>query len=65
MVVIGNKDANYIGNLEWSIHLQNLNIKHELVVVPGTGHGIDWSIEITDTRIYDFISNSLNHYSNQ
>jgi enterochelin esterase-like enzyme len=65
MVVIGNKDANYVGNLEWSIHLQNLNIKHELVVVPGTGHGIDWSIENTDTRIYNFITDSLNHYSNQ
>ena len=59
MAVIGTKDDNYIGNLQWSIHLQELGIKHELVVVPGTGHGIDWSIENTDTRIYHFIKSGL------
>ena len=59
MAVIGNKDDNYVGNLQWSIHLQELGIKHELIVVPGAGHGIDWSIENTDTRIYNFIRTSL------
>jgi enterochelin esterase-like enzyme len=59
MVVIGNQDDNYVGNLQWSIHLQELGIKHELIVVPGTGHGIDWSIENTDTRIYNFLTHGL------
>lgn len=59
MAVIGNKDDNYVGNLQWSIHLQELGIKHELIVVPGAGHGIDWSIEGTDTRIYNFIKSGL------
>ena len=59
MVVIGNKDDNYAGNLQWSIHLKELGIIHELVVVPGTGHGINWKIENTDHRIYNFIKTGL------
>jgi len=59
MVVIGNKDDNYVGNLQWSIHLRELGIPHELVVVPGAGHGIDWEIENTGNRIYNFINNGL------
>lgn len=62
MVVIGNEDDNYVGNLQWSIHLQELGIEHELVVVPGTGHGINWSIENTDTRIYQFITNGITNH---
>ena len=65
MVVIGDQDDNYAGNLQWAIHLRELGIHHELVVVPGTGHGIKWSIENTDTRIYNFITNSLKHFSKQ
>ena len=65
MVVIGNKDDNYVGNLEYSIHLKNLGIKHELIVVPGAGHGISWGIENTDIRIYNFIANGLKHFSKQ
>lgn len=64
MVVIGNEDDNYLGNLDWSMHLHALKIPHELVVVPGTGHGIKWSIEGTDERIYRFITNSLTHFQN-
>ncbi|MCZ6674558.1 MAG: prolyl oligopeptidase family serine peptidase, partial [Verrucomicrobia bacterium] len=63
MVVIGNQDDNYIGNLQWCAHLKSLKIEHDLVVVPGTGHGINWSIQNTDTRIYDFITDSLKHFS--
>ena len=40
MVVIGNRDDNTVGNLEWSIHLQNLGMERELIVIPGSGHGI-------------------------
>ncbi|MCB1121931.1 MAG: prolyl oligopeptidase family serine peptidase [Verrucomicrobiae bacterium] len=59
MIVIGDKDDNYVGNLQWSIHLKELGIPHQLVVVPGAGHGVNWSIEHTDTRIYNFIRNGL------
>jgi enterochelin esterase-like enzyme len=61
MVVIGDKDDNYIGNLQWSIHLRELGIPHQLVVVPGAGHGVNWSIENTGTRIYNFIAKGLNN----
>ena len=59
MVVIGNKDDNYVGNLQWSIHLRELGIPHELVVVPGAGHGINWKIENTGKHINLFIKNGL------
>lgn len=59
MVVIGDKDDNYVGNLQWSIHLRGLGIPHQLVVVPGAGHGVNWNIENTVTRINHFIANGL------
>ena len=62
LVVVGDKDSNYQPNLDWCAHLAKLNITHELVIVPGAGHGIDWKIQNTDRRIFDFIAESLNHF---
>jgi len=59
LVVVGNKDANYGPNLDWCAHLARLKIAHDLVVVPGAGHGIDWTIQHTDRRIFDFIAEGL------
>ncbi len=59
MAVVGNQDGNYIGNLEWCAHLARLKIDHELVVIPGTGHAIDWKIKDSDRRVRDFIAESL------
>lgn len=56
MVVVGNEDVNYPANLEWCMHLSRLKIAHDLVVVPGAGHGIDWEIKDTDRRVFDFIA---------
>jgi enterochelin esterase-like enzyme len=59
MVVIGNEDDNYPGNLIWCARLAELGIKHELMVVPGTGHGVDFDIEGSRERVWRFISNGL------
>lgn len=65
MVVVGNRDANYPANLEWCLHLTRLKIAHELVVVPGAGHGIDWRIKDTDRRIFDFMAEGLGRPSRE
>jgi len=59
MVVDGSKDPNYVANLEWCTHLAKLKIPHELIIVPGAGHGIDLKIQNTDRRVFDFITESL------
>ena len=59
MVVIGNEDDNYQGNLIWCAKLAELAIKHELMVVPGTGHGVDFEIEGSRERVWRFMSNGL------
>lgn len=59
MVVVGNQDGNYPANLEWCMHLSRLRIVHDLVVVPGAGHGLDWKIKDTDRRIFDFIAEGV------
>jgi len=63
MIVVGDKDGNYQANLDWDAHLTKLQIPHELVVVPGAGHGIDWKIRDTNLRIFAFIADSLKHFS--
>lgn len=64
MVVVGDKDSNYQPNLDWCAHLTKLKIPHELIVVPGAGHGIDLKIQNTDRRVFGFIADSLKHVSN-
>lgn len=59
MVVVGDKDANYGPNLEWCAHLARLKIPHELIVVPGSGHGINLKTNETDRRVFAFIADGV------
>ncbi len=59
MIVIGDEDGNYVGNLQWSIFLRELGINHELMVVPGTGHGIDFDIENSRNRVWRWLADGL------
>lgn len=56
MVVVGNQDDNYPGNLVWCAKLAELGIEHELMVVPGTGHGVNFDIENSRARVWRFMA---------
>ena len=59
MVVVGNEDENYPGNLVWCAQLAEWGIEHELMVVPGTGHGVSFDIENSRERVWRFMSQGL------
>ncbi len=59
MIVVGDEDENYPGNLQWCIELNRLGINHQLVVVPGTGHNVDYNIESTRERIWHFMATGI------
>jgi len=56
MVVIGDQDDNYPGNLRWGAKLAELRIEYELMVVPGTGHGVNFDIENSRERVWRFMA---------
>ena len=69
MVVVGDDSRNYPGTLKWVLHLTDLNIPHQLVVVPGIPHsglgtGNGWQVEHTGERIYRFLAEGLGTAAN-
>ncbi len=54
LVVVGDKDFNYEGNLEWMEHLKALGIPFEKRIVPGAGHSYREVYEKAGLEIMNF-----------
>lgn len=59
LVVVGTKDANYDGTLDWMRHLDSLDIKYEKIIIPDVGHDYLAIYDTVGDQVFKFNSNNL------
>ena len=59
LVVVGTKDQNYDGNLDWMWHLDSLGIKYEKIIIPDVGHDFVAIYDRVGDQVFKFQSNNL------
>jgi enterochelin esterase-like enzyme len=63
LVVVGDQDANYQPNLEWTLHLQKLGITYRKRILPGVPHSQKLVYEQAGLEIMKFHADNFAEYA--